>query len=352
MEGRGADVRFPADGGDRLAALRPAQNRYDLLRRMSFSFWHLGPFLGAQSLIGDGSVRVRQVMTGTLLTKGSDTPPPSEPSGPFEVFLSDSPLNSPYIIIDAIDEMRHFTWPSDYRDYCPICDGVRRHHCEGRDSFLSYNFASYACVDCEGKSTIEFGLKKLKQMPVIASTAIICKKVFQNPDFGAPIPKNLYELIGEENRVHFLQARRSLARGLGIGSFTYYRRIIENNKLNLINSVLKVAVKVGASEAQIEHLRAAAAEKQFSRAIGMLKAVDAIPAVLLIDGQNPLLLLHDELSEGVHSLTDVNCLERAKHSEIILFELARLMRVAISEKKDVSQALSAIMNRKKGSASA
>ena len=61
MEGRGADVRFPAHGGDRLAALRPAQNRYDLLRGMSFSFWHLGPFLGAQSLIGDGSVRVRQV---------------------------------------------------------------------------------------------------------------------------------------------------------------------------------------------------------------------------------------------------------------------------------------------------
>lgn len=61
MEGRGADVRFPADGRYRLTALRPAKNRYDLLRRVSFSFWHLGPFLGAQSLIGDGSVRVRQV---------------------------------------------------------------------------------------------------------------------------------------------------------------------------------------------------------------------------------------------------------------------------------------------------
>jgi hypothetical protein len=61
MEGCGADVRFPADGRYRLAALRSAQDRYDLFRGVSFSFRHLGPFLGAQSLIGDGSVRVRQV---------------------------------------------------------------------------------------------------------------------------------------------------------------------------------------------------------------------------------------------------------------------------------------------------
>src|ERR1039458_8186467 len=67
MEGRDANVRFPADGRYRLAALRPAQDRYDLLRRVSFSFsfWHLGPFMGAQSLISNGSVRVSQVKSMT-----------------------------------------------------------------------------------------------------------------------------------------------------------------------------------------------------------------------------------------------------------------------------------------------
>src|SRR5580704_8736265 len=71
MERGGADVRFPADGRYRLAALGPAQDRYDLLRGVSFSFsfWHLGPFLGAQSLISDGSVRVRQVI-GSSFTCG------------------------------------------------------------------------------------------------------------------------------------------------------------------------------------------------------------------------------------------------------------------------------------------
>jgi hypothetical protein len=33
---------------------------------------------------------------------------------------------------------------------------------------------------------------------------------------------------------------------------------------------------------------------------------------LLIDGHNPLLLLHDLLSEGVHQFSDSECLERAQ----------------------------------------
>ena len=45
MEGRGADVRFPAVGGDSFAALRVAQDCYELLRVLAFSFRHLGPFL-------------------------------------------------------------------------------------------------------------------------------------------------------------------------------------------------------------------------------------------------------------------------------------------------------------------
>jgi len=77
VEGRDADVRFPADGRCRLAALRPAQDRYDLLRGVSFSFsfWHLGPFLAAQSLLSDGSVRVSQVKitTSAISTAVSST---------------------------------------------------------------------------------------------------------------------------------------------------------------------------------------------------------------------------------------------------------------------------------------
>lgn len=78
----------------------------------------------------------------------------------------------------------------------------------------------------------------------------------------------------------------------------------------------------------------------------MLRDVSAIPAVLLIDGHNPLALLHDLLSEGIHQLNDRECLERAQDAEVILCEIADRMQIAVTERKVVKAALSSILKRK------
>jgi len=80
----------------------------------------------------------------------------------------------------------------------------------------------------------------------------------------------------------------------------------------------------------------------------MLRNVDAIPAVLLIDGHNPLTLLHDLLSEGIHELDDDECLERAQEAEVILCEIADRMQIALTERKAVKAAITSILNRKAG----
>ena len=76
----------------------------------------------------------------------------------------------------------------------------------------------------------------------------------------------------------------------------------------------------------------------------MLRDVSAIPAVLLIDGHNPLSLLHDLPSQVIHQLDDVECLERASESEVILCEIADRMEIAMTERKAVKAALTSIVN--------
>jgi len=93
-------------------------------------------------------------------------------------------------------------------------------------------------------------------------------------------------------------------------------------------------------------LQKAQSETQFSKAIDMLREVSAIPAVLLIDGHNPLSLLHDLLSEGIHQLDDRECLERSQEAEIILCEIADRMQIAMTERKTVRAAITSIMSRK------
>jgi len=119
-------------------------------------------------------------------------------------------------------------------------------------------------------------------------------------------------------------------------------------KLDLVASVLAVAERTKAPAAQVALLRQAQKERQFSKAVEILRDVSAIPAVLLIRGQNPLALLHDQFSEGLHELDNKECLERSQEAEVVLCELARLMQVALAEQKDVEAALTSIMKRKTG----
>jgi len=94
-----------------------------------------------------------------------------------------------------------------------------------------------------------------------------------------------------------------------------------------------VAQATNAASEQIELLKKAQSERQFSKAIEMLGDVAAIPAVLLINGHNPLTLLHDLLSDGIHELNDDECLARAREVEVILCEIANRLQIALTERK-------------------
>ena len=214
-------------------------------------------------------------------------------------------------------QSRYFRLPQDIRIHCDHdnCAGVRRHLKENSsDPFRyanhAYVFVVYKCVDCM-QSSHRFALAGIL---VEDETPDVGVKIFQDPLFGHPIPKRLFQVIGEENRAFFLQARRAIGRGLGIGAYAYYRRIVENTKFELIDSILKVARGTNAASTQIELLERAQSERQFSKAIDLLRDVSAIPPILLINGQNPLTLIHDLLSEGIHGLTDQECLAPSARS--------------------------------------
>ena len=276
-----------------------------------------------------------------------------------EELLQDVPLHSArnIAILWRRSESNFIGFPENIEVHCdhPKCGGVRRHAYKGSDYYTAnkqhqqtfytlYSFVSYGCTNCTRSEKV-FGVRLIPNATGPEITT--CTKIYQEPPFGHPIPKRLFQVIGESNREHFLQARRAIARGLGIGAYAYYRRVVENKKFELVGSVLEIALATNASPEQIELLKKARSETQFSKAIETLRDVSAIPAVLLINGHNPLALLHDLLSEGIHKLDDRECLERAQEAEIILCEIADRMQVAVTERKVVKAALTSILKRKK-----
>jgi len=165
-------------------------------------------------------------------------------------------------------------------------------------------------------------------------------KFGEDPPFGPPTPARVITLIGSE-RDYYLKGRRSENQGLGIAAFAYYRRVVENRKTHIITEIIRVAQKVGASQEVLDELVKAQAETQFSRAVDTIK--HGIPQSLLIDGHNPLTLLHSALSEGLHAQTDAQCLELATSIRVVLTELVDRMSLALKEEEELSTAVSRLL---------
>lgn len=227
------------------------------------------------------------------------------------------------------------------------CNGTRFFRCiSGKESTISdddykYLYVTYLCSNCQKvKKTFSIAAKLEKDLQPKG----VCYKFGELPTFGPPISPKLIKLIGPD-RDEFLKGRRCENQGLGVGSFIYYRRVVENQKNRILEQILKVSEKIGSNEASLQILKDAINETQFSKALEMAKP--ALPESLLINGHNPLALIHSALSEGVHAMNDEECLTIAGSVRVVLGELSDRLSQALKDEAEISKALSHLMNRKK-----
>jgi hypothetical protein len=226
------------------------------------------------------------------------------------------------------------------------CGDIRYFDCAEVYSELTdgeYNIVGllYRCRHClEGHKW--FSLLTVKFKLSRSGDAI---KLGELPQFGDPVPPRVISLIGPDREL-FLKGKYSEDQGFGIGAFAYYRRVVENQWQRLIDEIVRVLTHLKKSPEQIEIFEKAKKENQFNKAVTSVK--DAIPESLLIDGcHNPLTLLHQALSEGVHVLSDDECLDRAKSIRLILFELSERLSNAMKEHSELKQALSKLLGADK-----
>lgn len=168
-------------------------------------------------------------------------------------------------------------------------------------------------------------------------------KFGEYPQFGPPTPAKVVRILGDEKEYYF-KGRRSENQGLGIAAFAYYRRVVENQKDKIFDEIIRTVKKINPEDTHlIAELEAAKRENQFSKAVESIK--HAIPQVLLIDGHNPLTLLHSALSEGLHAKTDEECLELATSIRIVLTELVERMCTALKDTAELKSAVSRIIKK-------
>jgi hypothetical protein len=269
----------------------------------------------------------------------------------FAEFLESSPPNQLILISDLMMSKRVGNSPSgeflktpEIQLHCSneTCNGVRFFRCvTGFNLHLSFNeskdvFLKYRCANCQ---------KSVKTYSVTATRSEDDEfgslyKFGETPIFGPPTPARLLKLIGPD-RDTFLKGRRCENQGLGVGAFVYYRRVVESQKNRILKEIIKVLERLGASKENIAILDTAIAETQFTKALEIAKP--AMPESLLVNGHNPLKLLHNALSDGIHNMSDEDCLGYAASVRVVLGELSERLSQALKDEAELTHAISRLL---------
>ncbi len=265
----------------------------------------------------------------------STTPVAATPSASIslEKFLEDTP---PYVYQDVHDvwgfQSSHAAY---YRKcaltlHCQTCRGPRFFDFQDTVYFSGYDILKLKCRHCLEQSKI-FAVIGTELNDGKASMM----KLGEYPKFGPPIPDRVLKLVGSD-RQKFIQGFRAELQGFGIGAYAYYRQIVEDQKVRLIDSLRKAAEKLGASN---EELQAFDGLENVDFGTCAERLTNMLPRSLRIDGHNPLKLLHKALSKNIHEGDDAECHKHAIAIRTILVEMAERIAEAVRERREVSKAV-------------
>jgi len=132
-------------------------------------------------------------------------------------------------------------------------------------------------------------------------------KVGQEPPWDISLDRTLEKMLGD-HADYYKKGLICESQSYGIGALSYYRRIVEE----IIDKLLDEIADLMSGEERDRYLEALEQTKETKitrEKIALVK--DLLPPILRPDGMNPLSLLHDVLSQGLHQESDEHCIELA-----------------------------------------
>src|SRR5262249_24114392 len=144
------------------------------------------------------------------------------------------------------------------------CEGIRFFQAHKREIALPTTnwenvFLPYSCRNCQQTLKI-YAVRLMHEKDGTGMGRAV--KIGEIPSFAPPTPARVISLIGPDRDL-FLKGRRAEIRGLGIGAFSYYRRVVENQKNRIIEEIARVAKKLGAKPDVLADFESALKETQF-----------------------------------------------------------------------------------------
>lgn len=194
--------------------------------------------------------------------------------------------------------------------------------------------AVYACAACR-LGRVEFWVR-------FGETRYI-QKIGQWPPWSISADKELSQMLDAQLNDVFSKGLICESQGFGIGAYSYYRRVLEQS----INDLLDQISELLEGEELSKYAVALNETKQETIAENKIRLVkDLLPTSLKANGVNPLDVLYEIASEGIHELTDDECLEHAETLRSTLVYLVNQVHRSREEKKNFTVGMKKFLDRR------
>lgn len=224
------------------------------------------------------------------------------------------------------------------------CMGIRTFICQESGEEVFYRnslFVAYRCGNCRDKTKLYALLFKGSAGVEI----ITAYKYGEYPKFGERVPNRLIRYMNDDDKELFFKGIACQNHGQGMAAVAYYRRVVENIKNEVFDRLIEACKTQGANDEIIAELENASKQTQFNDAVSKIK--HTLPAGLMIDGHNPIVVLHKALSINLHNKSDKECLENAILARTVLVDLVERIHLVKAENNDLKNALSKLMQEKR-----
>lgn len=210
--------------------------------------------------------------------------------------------------------------------YCEVCDQPRPFQdlrSSGSGSGMPINalktgtsYFEFSCVSCKQSH------RKYLVEQVLDEDNIRLQKYGELP--RSTLARNpVLQKFLKNDLDNYEKAVVCLSHEYGVAAFAYFRRIIENNIKRLLDLVQEDAQSSGGEQSILDAIAKLRKDAPMGEKIKIANL--ALPSYLKPDGLNPLGRLYQVLSEGVHSLSEEECLVKAKAtSECLIFLVSEL----------------------------
>lgn len=171
------------------------------------------------------------------------------------------------------------------------------------------------CQSCENPISFLLHAQSDKKWSERKQGLNICiQKVGQYPPYDISLNSTLKKYLSKEDQENYKKALICLSTSYGIGAYSYLRRVIENEIKRIIQDISELTFD-GSEKVKEAFVK-------FQEDHQMAKVIDVInkylPSSLTEIGDNPIRLLYEQLSGGIHEFTDEECVEKAQSIDIVL----------------------------------